>query len=378
MTGVNIGPGGQLSPRRLLRRAAMGVVLAAMAMASMAPAPASASAGYVPVNLGTLPGGSQSHAAAINAEGTVVGTSNGTGIQYFHATVWKPDRHGDYRAIDLTSGAESVTTASMALAINDSGVIVGVTNINDPFLHPVVWQPTHDGGYRELHLPELSGATDGYANGINDQGTAVGFTYSFTVSDKPTEWVRNGGGYTAIDLSSAPARASAQLEAINELGVVAGFMSGVSFISHAAIWSRASRQGMMVTDLGTLLDGQPSGAQAINEKGVVAGWASNGAGVLPVVWRHAQNGRYSISQLPLPAGIQLGQAAAVNSAGAIAGWLTANYLSAGAALWQPSVRGYSVTALDSGGEATAINDAGVIAGNGGNNTAMATLWRRAR
>jgi probable HAF family extracellular repeat protein len=119
--------------------------------------------------LGTL-GGSDSEAKAINASGEVVGGANLPGDTTTHAFLY---RHG--QMIDLGSLGGSVGL-SEALAINDAGLIVGIST-TAPGLAPIHAFLSY--GPTMVNLNDLIPAGSGWdlewATGINNRGQIVGF-----------------------------------------------------------------------------------------------------------------------------------------------------------------------------------------------------------
>ena len=145
------------------------------------------------VDLGTL-GGKNSAATAVNNGGTVVGQAdNGqwgahafrSGSSYENTPVWSSSSNRASSAVqDLgTLGGKNST----ALAVNDSGVIVGASNIHDgqsPFTsfttfgsNEAVHAFAHglDGQYGMTDLGTLLGFKNSIATGINAQGQIVGY-----------------------------------------------------------------------------------------------------------------------------------------------------------------------------------------------------------
>jgi probable HAF family extracellular repeat protein len=131
-------------------------------------------------NLGTLPGGGVSVALDVNADGQIVGGAatapgsdlfvEGNGIRRagpgVHAVLWQ-----DGQMTDL--GTLPGGDASLALAINDAGQIVGYSTIapNDETIHAVLW----DNG-EIVDLGTLPGGTSSWATGINASGQIVGIS----------------------------------------------------------------------------------------------------------------------------------------------------------------------------------------------------------
>jgi probable HAF family extracellular repeat protein len=121
------------------------------------------------IDLGTLPGGTNSAALGINNFWKIVGWSN-TSTGYKHAVLWQKRRITDLGTLD--------GNATTATAINDRGTVVGYSfapsNGNSEIpLHAFVWR---NGIMRNLNnlLPTNSGWELTAAYGINDRGQIVG------------------------------------------------------------------------------------------------------------------------------------------------------------------------------------------------------------
>ena len=162
-----------------------------------------------------------------------------------------------------------------ANAINIRGQVTGVVenSIIDSTcpnaalqLKPVVWE---NGKVQEL--PTFSGDPDGFANGINGAGQAVGGSGPCGSSLHALLW--HGGKLT--DLGNLGGSLYSNAYAINDYGQVAGssdlpgdtnFFAGAVSTSHAFIWQHGS-----LTDLGTLSGDATSFGLGINNKSQVVG-----------------------------------------------------------------------------------------------------------
>jgi probable HAF family extracellular repeat protein len=96
--------------------------------------------------LGVLPGGTRSEAVAINDSGLVIGNSRGaldpqSGGEHERAFVWQNGRIGTLET--LPSG-----TTTHASAVNDAGVVVGRASTREGRQHAVVWTPPRASGSR--------------------------------------------------------------------------------------------------------------------------------------------------------------------------------------------------------------------------------------
>lgn len=268
------------------------------------------------VDLGTLPGASNSAGAAINNRGVVVGNSEGVPATPPRAFRWSAaDGIEDLGA--FTSGFASFSSAT---ALNDGGVITGNSDTAALNLDAFVW--TRSRGLVDI---SSSGSGDAFpvAVGARGQiagaavGPASGFLYHAFV------WTR-GSGMT--DLGTAGGTESFVL-AMNADAHVAGLIDFSGGNQHAMSWTRS---GGMV-DIGTL-GGPNSRAIGINNSGQIVGFADDRHGDAQAFLWTAKHGMANLNKRlrHAPAGFRLDDAIAISDNGAIVA--TSN---AGLVLLQP-------------------------------------------
>jgi len=333
------------------------IVAAVAALFSVIPASVQADpAGYTLTNLGTLPGGSSSHAHAINDKGQVVGDSRvrvpGTAGDSQDVMVW--DATNGMKDLGHLPGGDTTS----AYGINNQGDIVG-------------WglcQGRETGFYmpagKTAQIVTAPGGGMCYLFGVNDKHQAIG--YGNLDDGIPAEAFRwHDGSFTGCgrlgEQDSWP-------NGINANGDIVGKSRASSDGNdHPFLWT--SNHGMK--DLG-LLPGATSGeATAINDSDTVVGYCDGKNGRVPFIWT-AATGMKPLSADPHAAG----EPAAINSAGIVVG-----KGSSGAVMWVdgmqvnlnrllPPGRGFKLT------EATGINNKGQIVGTGGEgNPVMTGAWR---
>jgi len=164
-------------------------------------------------------GSVSSEALGINASGVVVGLSSSANYTQ-HAVSWSSS--GALTDLNDADGNSSLTLAR-AVAINNSGQIVGTTSSFHPFLldHGVA---TDLGGL---------GGFFGQASGINNSGQIVG--YSDTVSYQEHAFLYENGNMT--DLGTLPGGNTSTALAINDSGIIIGSSNLGNGTPHAVVWA---------------------------------------------------------------------------------------------------------------------------------------------
>lgn len=256
-------------------------------------------------DIGVLPGGDTSRARGINDLDQVVGSSNllntVTGEKVFHGFIWQGGVLTDLGAFPPE---DDINSTSAAYAINNSGLIAG--NVD---LAGVVWDLSGTPVYPPF--PPYVRVTDpepfrpAITYDINNAGQATGTALSYALgflwqSPGPFVLLANIGGADddAFGINQAGEIVGVGLSAPPPLGY------------HAVYWSDPAS----VNDLGTLGGGNSS-ARDINDDSTIVGYSETSTGnTVAFIW-DAELGMQSLGTL----GGSNSKAYAINSAGQIVG-----------------------------------------------------------
>jgi len=280
-----------------------------------------------------------STAWAVNDLGQVVGEAdssiaNGEDFCGFNAAGFKSStaclpflwQYGILKPLPTLGGANG-----WANGINNHGQAVGwaETAISDPDcpvsrFEPVLWEY---GGVRSL--PTLYGDTYGVAAAINDNGQVSGAsgtcgafnvnTGVYVVENHAMLWDRDGTPHDLGNLGGAGGIAGNHACALNNTGQVVGHsMLTNNATFHGFLWTAATQ----MQDIGTLPGDYASLALGINDAGQIVGTSIQDEAMTiltAVIWENG--GITDLNKLVAanPAGLYLFWADSINSAGEIAG-----------------------------------------------------------
>ena len=214
-------------------------------------------------------GGNNGQAAAINNRGQIVGISETTVPDSGCPASKQPGttilpvmwEKGEVRALPTLPGEPD----GFVQGLNDQGQAVGATGTCTSFaIHAVLWENDH-----AFQLADL-GHTGSDAYAINDHGQAVGYVSTTDGSTIVASLWENGG---VKNLGILPGDSAAFATGINNRGQVVGSTFNSMGWSHGFI----SQEGVM-TDLNTLIPGDSNlfiiAASNINERGQISGMAT--------------------------------------------------------------------------------------------------------
>lgn len=309
------------------------------------------SAQYLITDIGILPGGFQSAALAINADGVVAGVAD------FHAAVYR-----DATLEDLGTLGGTDLSHSQANGINDAGVVVGESTNAHGVLHAFMF----DGGsFTDLTPADTSFSR---ARAINARGQIVGEQGPADGSHPPRAFLYENG--EMVDLGALGVDQRSQANALNNRNQVVGYSHVPSAdpgatgpISHAVLWDDRA-----IVDLGTF-GGSSASAWAINDAGQIAGTYTRRTDGVDVTRAFVYDLRTEVfTELPAPDGTTT-FATGINSAGDVVGQIILSPSNDHAVLWRGGVMVDLNEVIPADSDvvligASAINDAGQIAATG--------------
>lgn len=320
---------------------------------------------YTITDLGTLKGDNESSGFWINNSGEVVGCSDTATVNNYPCTGLVPGQHaflwtksGGLKDLGTLSGA----TVSGAIGVNDSGVVVGYSNVKGQLATNFIAVQWSSSGVI-ADIGTLSGGDSSCAFMINSSGEVAGDSFLSNGLVDATSWTSNkikslGGLSKSIFTAGL---------GINDAGDIVGesvFGYGPPFTSHGFYWT-----GSKLEDLGTLSGGVTSMANGINTSGVIVGQSdgTETAGLWhAVLW----NSSHKIQDLGTLPGGNYSIAFAINDSDVVVGYGNALGASAHAMIWTSSDGMIDLNALipsNSGWvlvNANAINNLGQITGYG--------------
>jgi len=330
-------------------------------------------------DLGTLSGGYNSDAFALSTNGLVAGLSeNGdfdplTGWPEVHAAMWENNGNETTDLGTLEGGYESV-----ANAVNSQGEVAGFSLNTIPdsvFYFPqqmraFVWDKRY--GMRDLGT--LGTGTDAFATFLNESGQVTGASLTNTTVNPvltfctagaleiptmdPFSWDKHNG---MRDLGSLGGTCGVP-SSINNHGQIVGVSDTAGDVAfHAFLWPNSDGK---MQDLGTL-GGCCALATSINDQGTIVGASyPNSGGQDAVIWKHGV-----LTDLPPHGGCSI--ANDVNSADQAVGLFSTTCGGpGGAALWEDgqlidlNIFNYPGSGFQQLFQAFNINDRGEISGLG--------------
>jgi probable HAF family extracellular repeat protein len=264
-------------------------------------------------DLGTLAGATVSGAMGLNDSGTVVGYSNvkGQPATNFVAVQWSAT--GAISRLGRLAGGSS----SAAFEINSAGVVSGDSFLSNGVVDATSWTSKKIADLGALPAAIFTAGVD-----INDDGDIVGesvFGYGPPFTSHAFLW--NASTTTMKDLGTLRGGLTSMANAINTSGVVVGQSDGTRTLGnwHAVLWNTAGK----IRDLGVLHGGSYSIAFGVNDSNVVVGYgnlANNAAHAM--VWTSIGGMQDLNSLIPANSGWVLINANAINNVGQITGYGT--------------------------------------------------------
>jgi probable HAF family extracellular repeat protein len=274
------------------------------------------------VDVGTLPGGYEAGATAVDKTGQVVGFASNTITDQYSFFGWGTQARAFFwtAAGGMQDMGDLGGPDAAAWVMNESGQAAGQSYIDSkpnltntmcgnriPTVDAFLWQKSTG----MVGLPRLRGTgTCSAANGINSKGQVAGYSYLDAIHYHPVLWT-NGKATDLGDFGQAYGVATW----INDAGEVVGLALDKLFHNRAFLWKNNK-----LINLGILKGDTCNSAYGINSKTQIIGdtrdCVHNGP-IRPWLW---QNGsRYDLSKV-YPAGyFTTAEAEYINEAGEIAG-----------------------------------------------------------
>jgi probable HAF family extracellular repeat protein len=264
-------------------------------------------------DLGTLSGATVSGAIGVNDTGTVVGYSNvkGQPAENFVAVQWGP--YGAITNLGTLSGGAS----SSAFQINSAGKISGDSFVSNGKVKATSWTDK-----KIKNLGALPGSIFTAGLAINEGGHIVGESV-FSYGPPITSHAFLLKGSKMQDLGTLSGGITSMANAINNSGIVAGQSDGHSTggLWHAVQWGSNGE----IKDLGVLKGGTYSVAFGVNDSDVVVGYgniSTNAAHAM--IWIEGSGMKDLNSEIPAGTGWTLINANAINNVGQITGYGSKN------------------------------------------------------
>lgn len=290
-----------------------------------------------------------------------------------------PAKFAAFSTVDLV-GLQAATFSN-AVAINDSGLIVGTSNDIQGDVHAVFWTVT---GTTATPADRLeTGSTFGAAFGVNNAGDAVGEAANASGGRDAIFWLGAAGTPQTASPIVMPAVAGAVFTAAYDINnskrVVGESQQGA--VTTAVTWlvDAAGVPGQP-SPLGVPAGGTASSAYFIDDNNRIVGeYTTAGGMVHGILWTMNADGTFAMLDLPPVGGEATSESVAygINDAGEIAGESTTAAGVVSAVKWT-SVAPVVAAPLGTPAQANAlaINDSGRLAGwtmaAGAN--AGATVW----
>jgi probable HAF family extracellular repeat protein len=263
-----------------------------------------------------------------------------------------------YAVVDLgTLGGDR----SVATAINDHGDIVGNSETQSGRNHAFLWMR---GRMRDLGT---LGGPSSVASGINNSGAIIGAAQIGPGPNTTRRFLWTQGLMREVGFGN---NLKSDAMAINNAGVIAGQYTGTDGYVYACY---SDARGIHQLPGRTRCGG--NGMCAIDDRGNIVGCVvriESGRGSDACIWRR---GRLTLLPVPLPT--VWSEAAAINKRGLIVGWVEDAQMAQGhrPCMWQLGKRIIFQLLSSREGEASSINDSGIIVGeSGADDKSRAVAW----